>query len=124
MTAQRVTSAPVERGAVTPPWCRHRARDVSCGVAAGACSAWCSSALWEAAVKVFDWKPYFLPAPSTIWQAFVDNFDARSSGPPQVSGSNALVGLAARHACSAWLMSFVLMRFDCSTTWSARSPSP
>ena len=27
-------------------------------------------ALWELAVEVFDWKPYFLPKPSRIWDAF------------------------------------------------------
>ena len=26
--------------------------------------------LWEAAVEVFDFQPYFLPAPSAIWDAF------------------------------------------------------
>ena len=32
--------------------------------------------LWEAAVKVFDFKPYFLPPPSAISAEFIDNFGA------------------------------------------------
>ena len=29
--------------------------------------------LWEAAVKVFDFQPYFLPPPSAIWRQFQEN---------------------------------------------------
>ena len=66
-------------------------------------------AAWEAAVKVFDWKPYFLPAPSKIWQAFVDNF-ALIWGATKVSGTNAFVGLVLGTVLGV-LMSFLLMRF-------------
>ena len=31
--------------------------------------------LWEAVVKGFDLKPYFLPAPSAVLDAFVGNLD-------------------------------------------------
>ena len=47
--------------------------------------------LWEMAVKVFDFQPYFLPAPSAIWAEFQQNttliWDAT-----KVSGLNALIG--------------------------------
>ena len=33
-------------------------------------------ALWEAAVNVFEWKPYFLPKPSSIWTQFTDNLSS------------------------------------------------
>jgi NitT/TauT family transport system permease protein len=66
-------------------------------------------ALWELAVEVFDWKPYFLPKPSSIWDAFVDNFglvwDAAA-----VSGRNALVGLVVGTVLGV-AVSFLLMRF-------------
>ena len=41
--------------------------------------------LWELAVVVFGWKPYFLPKPSEVWSAFVDNF-ALIRGAAVVSG--------------------------------------
>src|SRR4051812_6296564 len=67
-------------------------------------------AAWEAAVKVFDWKPYFLTPPSAIWRAFVDNisfiWDAAV-----VSGTNALVGLVLGVLLGVG-MSFLLMRFN------------
>jgi NitT/TauT family transport system permease protein len=67
-------------------------------------------AAWEAAVKVFDWKPYFLTPPSAIWRAFVDNlsfiWDAAV-----VSGTNALVGLVLGVVLGV-AMSFLLMRFN------------
>ena len=48
--------------------------------------------LWELAVKVFDFQPYFLPPPSAIWEQFKENpqliWDAT-----KVSGLNALIGL-------------------------------
>ena len=49
-------------------------------------------ALWELAVVVFDFQPYFLPPPSEIWQQFRENqqliWDAT-----KVSGLNAVIGL-------------------------------
>jgi len=66
-------------------------------------------ALWETAVNVFDFQPYFLPAPSSIWQQFLENtrliWDAS-----KVSGTNALVGLLAGTVLGIAL-SFVLGRF-------------
>jgi len=66
-------------------------------------------ALWEAAVKVFDLKPYFLPPPSAIWEQFRGNvglvWDAAS-----VSGTNALVGLIVGTVVGVAL-SFALARF-------------
>ena len=47
---------------------------------------------WEGVVKAFDLKPYFLPAPSAIWEAFVDNVELVRSA-AFVSGGNALIGL-------------------------------
>ena len=47
-------------------------------------------ALWEAAVNVFDWKPYFLPKPSSIWTQFTDNLSSIRAA-AAVSGANALV---------------------------------
>jgi NitT/TauT family transport system permease protein len=65
--------------------------------------------LWEAAVKVFDLKPYFLPPPSAIWRQFRENagliWDATS-----VSGGNALVGLVVGIVLGVAL-AFVLGRF-------------
>ncbi len=46
--------------------------------------------LWQAAVSVFDLKPYFLPAPSTVFRAFVDNIDLVVDA-AKVSGGNASV---------------------------------
>ena len=64
---------------------------------------------WEVAVKVFDWKEYFLPAPSVIWEAFVENIDnVRDAA--IVSGRNALVGLIVGTSLGV-AMSFLLMRF-------------
>lgn len=65
---------------------------------------------WEALVRGLDLKPYFLPKPSDIWQAFTDNWRLVWDV-TLVSGTNALVGLllgvALGIACS-----FLLMRFD------------
>lgn len=67
-------------------------------------------ALWEAVVKGFDLKPYFLPAPSAVIDSFFNNFDnVREAS--FVSGSNALVGLLAGLLLGV-AMSFLLMRFD------------
>ncbi|NBR92774.1 MAG: ABC transporter permease, partial [Actinobacteria bacterium] len=49
---------------------------------------------WEWAVKFFDLKPYFLTAPSSIWQQFTGSFGL-IRGAATVSGTNALVGLLA-----------------------------
>ena len=57
-------------------------------------------ALWEAAVNVFDWKPYFLPKPSRIWDEFTDNLDQIWAA-ARVSGGNALDRPARRHRRSA-----------------------
>lgn len=64
---------------------------------------------WELAVKVFDWKSYFLPAPSRIWQAFTGNTTLirEAAG---VSGGNALAGLLIGMVLGV-AMSFLLMRF-------------
>jgi NitT/TauT family transport system permease protein len=66
--------------------------------------------LWEAVVQGFDLKPYFLPAPSAVLDAFVDNFDNVWKA-VKVSGANALVGLIAG-AVLGVALSFALMRFD------------
>ena len=65
--------------------------------------------LWEQAVDVFDWKPYFLPKPSQIWDAFTGNLDQIWSA-AAVSGANALVGLLAGTVLGVGV-SFLLMRF-------------
>jgi NitT/TauT family transport system permease protein len=65
---------------------------------------------WEAVVKGFDLKPFFLPAPSAIWEAFVDNTGLVRSA-AFVSGSNALVGLIGGTLLGI-AASFLLMRFN------------
>jgi NitT/TauT family transport system permease protein len=66
-------------------------------------------ALWEAAVKLFDLQPYFLPPPSSIWREFQTNavliWEAT-----KVSGGNALVGLVVGTGLGVGL-AFVLSRF-------------
>lgn len=64
-------------------------------------------ALWEAAVNVFDWKPYFLPKPSRIFEEFVDKFGPIKDA-AMVSGTNALIGLLIGTLLGV-LVSFVLM---------------
>lgn len=64
---------------------------------------------WEAAVAVFDIKPYFLVPPSAILDRFVDNWD-RIWAAMEVSGANALFGLVAG-ALFGVAMSFLLLRF-------------
>ncbi|MGA1442149.1 MAG: ABC transporter permease, partial [Ilumatobacteraceae bacterium] len=61
---------------------------------------------WEWAVKFFELKPYFLTAPSAIWEQFVKNFPL-IRGAATVSGTNALVGLVAGTVLGV-AMSFVL----------------
>jgi NitT/TauT family transport system permease protein len=65
--------------------------------------------VWEMAVKVFDWKPYFLPAPTRIWDAFVDRSDQVRDA-ASVTGANALAGLVIGAGLGV-AMSFLLMRF-------------
>jgi NitT/TauT family transport system permease protein len=65
--------------------------------------------VWEMAVKAFDWKPYFLPAPTRIWDAFTDR-SGHVRAAAQVSGGNALVGLLVGTLLGV-AMSFLLMRF-------------
>ena len=66
-------------------------------------------ALWELAVVVFDWKPYFLPKPSSIWSAFVDNIELVREA-AFVSGRNALAGLVVGTVLGV-AVSVLLMRF-------------
>jgi NitT/TauT family transport system permease protein len=65
--------------------------------------------VWEFAVQAFDLKPYFLPAPSAISEAFVDNFSLIKDA-AFVSGKNALVGLIAGTLLGV-VSAFLLMRF-------------
>ena len=65
--------------------------------------------IWEAAVKVFDLKPYFLPAPSQVWEQFRENLELIWEA-ARVSGGNALVGLLVGTALGV-AMSFALARF-------------
>ncbi|MFM7893591.1 MAG: ABC transporter permease, partial [Actinomycetota bacterium] len=64
---------------------------------------------WEWAVRFFELKPYFLTAPSSIWDQFTTNFSL-IRGAATVSGTNALVGLVAGTVLGV-AMSFVLSRF-------------
>lgn len=66
--------------------------------------------LWEAVVQGFDLKPYFLPAPSAIWSAFLDNTGLVRSA-AFASGGNALVGLLAGTLLGI-AAAFLLMRFN------------
>jgi NitT/TauT family transport system permease protein len=65
--------------------------------------------VWELTVQLFDLKPYFLPAPSAIANAFFDNFSLVKDA-AFVSGKNALVGLLAGTLLGI-ASAFVLMRF-------------
>ncbi len=58
---------------------------------------------------MFDWKPYFLPKPSSIWSAFTDNITSIREA-AAVSGANALIGLVLGTALGI-VVSFLLMRF-------------
>ena len=64
---------------------------------------------WEWAVRFFELKPYFLTAPSSIWEQFITNFSF-IRGAATVSGTNALIGLVAGTVLGV-MMSFVLSRF-------------
>jgi NitT/TauT family transport system permease protein len=66
-------------------------------------------ALWELAVKVFDFQPYFLPAPSAIWHEFTANASL-IWGATRVSGLNALIGLSVGTALGI-AVAFLLGRF-------------
>jgi NitT/TauT family transport system permease protein len=65
--------------------------------------------IWELTVKVFDLKPYFVPAPSAIAEAFADNIELVKDA-ALVSGRNAFVGLIAGTVLGV-ASAFVLMRF-------------
>jgi NitT/TauT family transport system permease protein len=64
---------------------------------------------WQLLVELFDLKPYFLPAPSAILEAFVDNVDLIWEA-TKVSGTNALIGLLVGTVLGVGA-SFVLLRF-------------
>jgi NitT/TauT family transport system permease protein len=66
--------------------------------------------LWELVVQALDLKPYFLPAPSAIAEAFVDNFSLIKEA-ALVSGTNALVGLIGGTVLGVFA-AFLLMRFQ------------
>jgi NitT/TauT family transport system permease protein len=66
-------------------------------------------AWWEAAVKIFDLKPYFLSAPSKIWDQFANNKSLIWEA-TRVSGTNAFVGLLAGTILGV-AMSFLLSRY-------------
>ncbi len=57
--------------------------------------------VWETAVEVFDFQPYFLPAPSAIWAAFREN-TALIWEATMVSGLNALRRADRRDRARAW----------------------
>jgi NitT/TauT family transport system permease protein len=65
--------------------------------------------VWEAAVNVFDFQTYFLPAPSAIWDAFRANTSLIWEA-TKVSGFNAVVGLLVGTGLGI-AMSFLLARF-------------
>lgn len=67
-------------------------------------------AAWELIVKGFDLKPYFLPAPSAIGDAFGENLGLIKDA-AVVSGTNALVGLVAGLVLGV-AAAFLLMRFQ------------
>ncbi len=66
-------------------------------------------ALWESAVRGFDLKPYFLAAPTKIFEQFVKNY-SRIWEASMVSGGNAFVGLVVGTVFGI-AMSFILSRY-------------
>ena len=66
-------------------------------------------ALWESAVRGFDLKPYFLAAPTKIFEQFFKNY-SRIWEASMVSGGNALVGLVVGTVFGV-AMSFILSRY-------------
>ena len=66
-------------------------------------------ALWESAVRGFDLKPYFLAAPTKIFEQFIKNY-SRIWEAAMISGGNALVGLVVGTFFGV-AMSFILSRY-------------
>ena len=66
-------------------------------------------ALWESAVRGFDLKPYFLAAPTKIFEQFIKNY-SRIWEAAMISGGNALVGLVVGTVLGV-AMSFILSRY-------------
>ncbi|MDA0286545.1 MAG: ABC transporter permease subunit [Actinobacteria bacterium] len=66
-------------------------------------------ALWESAVRGFDLKPYFLAAPTKIFEQFFKNY-SRIWEASMVSGRNAFVGLVVGTVFGV-AMSFILSRY-------------
>ncbi len=66
-------------------------------------------AVWEGAVKLFNWKPYFLAPPTKVWEQFTNNFTIIRKA-AVITGSNALIGLIIGTALGV-AMSFVVRRF-------------
>jgi NitT/TauT family transport system permease protein len=66
-------------------------------------------AIWEGAVKLFGWKPYFLAPPTKVWEQFTKNFSIIRKA-AFVTGSNGLIGLLVGMVLGA-AMSFVVRRF-------------
>ncbi|MDQ3544725.1 MAG: ABC transporter permease subunit [Actinomycetota bacterium] len=64
---------------------------------------------WQGAVKLFDWKPYFLPTPLSIADRIQEHFPLIRAA-TWVSGMNALVGLLAGTVAGV-VVAFALMRF-------------
>ena len=66
-------------------------------------------ALWESAVRGFNLKPYFLAAPTKIFEQFIKNY-SRIWEASMISGGNALVGLVVGTVLGV-AMSFILSRY-------------
>jgi NitT/TauT family transport system permease protein len=64
---------------------------------------------WQGAVKAFDWKPYFLPTPTSIADRFVQYIYLIRPA-TWTSGMNAFVGLVAG-TIAGIVVAFALMRF-------------
>jgi len=65
--------------------------------------------VWDAMIRVFDWKPYFLPTPASVWTSFTGNTTLIRSA-AVVTGTNALVGLAIGVVAGV-VLSLVMVRF-------------